>query len=946
MSKLLIVSDIHIHDYPSRNPENLFRLRQTRTVAQNIIAVGKAEGCDTLVIAGDVLEKSTVRPYIQAEAKLFLDELMKHFNQGMIIFGNHDLDNKSGDQHFNDSCLSVMLPANMFYADKRVTKIDNTTIAFSNWRPEFDLDFISEPVDLLITHATINYGGGDIIKSQVLDESKFGICISGDIHRPAQSGKYISIGIPQKCKMGDSDYCTGVVFDCVTKEWKWVDLNPSNNLMRFIYTPNLDEEGWDADNGIWKVYKRDKKAASVISENVNVPQWEEIDHLVTDILQANDLLETHSEVLSQVKDLSKNEVDFGFVLQRFACKNWRSIDDVELYFDDYDRILITGKNGSGKSSMLSALKYAFVENRSLKDFVQFGSKDCSTEVDFLYQGQIYRIERGYNGSKSTFGLGVFDDAGNLVKMKYNNKREFEADLLLRFPFISYIDDVMFFDPDHNKLLSDIAKKEIDADIISKFFKLDKIDTINEQAVSMLESRTRDVGKWQEEIKLASENLKYIQGRLDMIPVPDMSRDDLLNWKSYYMDIQAKAKAWQDWKNTHSMLVARKGTLEEQLEAKTIARRGCRPIEIIDSELSQIKAQIDNISTIQVPALRGIEGEINLMLRELEALRNQGNVLYNRYADLGKEKVCPTCNRVMDKPSDLDSMKVSLEQQMSEMLGEINRKEEEITRKQQENIDVPSHLESLSETLRQLQVQSGILLSEKNGIRSLEAELENLTNSLNQTINQLNSSLPPEEVEVPEDLIQNLSAIEQKISQWDQIETFRAHYAELEEKARVADEELSKILSQVSNLEKYIKLTGGTGKIFEEIMGRLAEQFSDNQVRYEVYSGKERKKDKLKLLSSFNNNGNWVTYDNCSSGQKTILDIHYLSKIITKMGFLVMDEFLKHLDPLNHDICIDMISQCNVGCVMLSSHMENITKFHNKTCSLELNDNGSTIIKLS
>ena len=57
----------------------------------------------------------------------------------------------------------------------------------------------------------------------------------------------------------------------------------------------------------------------------------------------------------------------------------------------------------------------------------------------------------------------------------------------------------------------------------------------------------------------------------------------------------------------------------------------------------------------------------------------------------------------------------------------------------------------------------------------------------------------------------------------------------------------------------------------------------------------------------------------------------------------MDEFLKHLDPRNHDICIDMISAMNVGCILLSSHMESIASFNNRTFNLSLNGSGVTVI---
>ena len=415
MTKILAIADIHIHDYPQRNPSEKYRLYQTRTVCKNIIEAGQANGCDVIVIAGDTLEKSIVRPYVQAEVKLFLDTLMKYFKVGYIIWGNHDADAKSNDIEFSDSCLSVMLPPNLYYADKKETTIDGCRIGFYNWRPEFDLSWISGKVDVLFTHATISYSEEDQFHSQKLDERKFDIAICGDIHKPGRTGKYISIGIPQRCKMGDSEYSTGIVLDCSTKKIEYVNLNPHNNLMRFQHTSIRDEEGWNPENGIWSVYKPENQSISGGVKDIKVPAWEEIDKLVNGIILDNGLKDIHSEVLKNIKDIDKKEVDFNFVITRFYCKNWRSIEEVELFFGDMDKVLITGSNGSGKSSLLSAIKYAFQENSGLKDFVQFGTKECITEVEFLYQGNGYKIQRG----SKKYGFWI-----NGEPQKYNNVTEF------------------------------------------------------------------------------------------------------------------------------------------------------------------------------------------------------------------------------------------------------------------------------------------------------------------------------------------------------------------------------------------------------------------------------------------------------------------------------------------------------------------------------------------
>ena len=61
-----------------------------------------------------------------------------------------------------------------------------------------------------------------------------------------------------------------------------------------------------------------------------------------------------------------------------------------------------------------------------------------------------------------------------------------------------------------------------------------------------------------------------------------------------------------------------------------------------------------------------------------------------------------------------------------------------------------------------------------------------------------------------------------------------------------------------------------------------------------------------------------------------------------MGLLVMDEFLKHLDPFSHDLCLDCISQMNIGCIMISSHMESITAFNNRSLKMSLSGGKTNI----
>ena len=166
-----------------------------------------------------------------------------------------------------------------------------------------------------------------------------------------------------------------------------------------------------------------------------------------------------------------------------------------------------------------------------------------------------------------------------------------------------------------------------------------------------------------------------------------------------------------------------------------------------------------------------------------------------------------------------------------------------------------------------------------------------------------------------------------------------------EEIQACESHLQEMSKAVEAYQAYIKLTGPTGIIYKEIMTRLADQFSDNRIKYEVTQTTFRGKDHLNLESSYNLNGNNVRYVNCSDGQRTLLDVDFLSKVVTRMGLLIMDEFLKHLDSSNHDIVLDMIGQMNIGLTLLSSHMDSIPAFNNKSLKLELNESGITKINM-
>lgn len=932
--KILIVSDIHINDYPQKNPVEKYRLYQTRFVADNIINVGKANGCGTIIFAGDIIEKSVIRPYVQAEVKGFLDKIMQNFSLGFMILGNHDLDAKSGNGDFFDSVLGVMCPRNLYYSDQRIWTCpeDGCTIAFSNWKPSFDLSWIKKKVDVLVTHATICYSASDKVKSQLMDDTKFDIAFCGDIHKPGQTGKYVSIGIPQRCKMGDSEQLTGIVFDTTTKNWQYVDMDPNNILLKFAYTNQKDQEGYYDNINTWVTYKPD----TVLINNAQTGQENgtirEINQFIDNVLGSQEYIDIHSEVLRNFTAADDTDVDFNFQIIRVSCKNWRSIDSMDLYFNDSDRILLLGENGSGKTSLLSALRYSLYENRYVADFAQFGSKakDSYAEIEFWYQGKQCIIRRGGSWKLTIDG----------VEQKYNNKKEFEEDLHRRFPFIDYM-DIYFYDADNNKLLGSLSLDR-KTTILSKFFRLDRVNTYNQIAVRMKELGQDRNKELKNKVAGAKQVIGQIQSQLALIQLPQETREQLIEFYNQGNEIFTRFKAYEEYKKiTEECRVGMKAAqagidnCKQALEELSERKKNFPDIEETEYRISEINSLLSEVNSLQV-----LERSKS---QELGRLGNVASSLEMKLQTI-QSSICPTCNQPMGaQETERHRQEVLVE--LDSVHNDMDILQREIQGVREKLIRVGQGSDSLKSEVSQLNDIISKYRSNEESIKRVKEELCKNENCYTAWSNNIKHIREVEEVVLPGNYNQIMGDIQSKLKALDDYDTNMKALNDAQEIIKQHESEIEAIKEYDKRLSEYIDITSPSGKIFVEILTKLATEFSDNSVTYSVEKAKGARKPDL-IPFFHGKSGNLISYSACSSGQRTVLDINFLSKIMPRVGLLVMDEFLKHLDPQNHDTCIELIKNMNIGCTIISSHMESIASFNNRTFNLSLNDSGITIISES
>lgn len=928
MKNILVIADIHISDYANYNYNTKSRLYQSRLLAEKIKKAGRDNECDVLVIAGDVFERSVSRPKVINIVKQFLDDVMTGFKYGYIILGNHDLDEKSVDQDPDNSTLSAILPSNLFYADQKIVNEDGEcTIAFSNWKPTFDLSWITSPVDLLISHATINYDNGPY-KGQELDESKFNLAILGDIHKHAVKGKLVSVGTPQMGKVSDQQMSTGIVFNTFTKVWKVVDLDPEQELFRLQYTREKSEEGFSEDGRIYRIYKPATITTDDGRNTIVIPQWDEINSLITGVIESNGLDELHSKVVSLAK--SVDDIDFDFRILKLKLKNFRSIGDLELDFEDGDRAVVLGENGNGKSSLLLGLRNALVENRSLKDFIKFDESELLCQVDLLYQSKIYTIKRG----TKEWGLSIDGTA-----LSYNNKKQFEEDVHIRLPFIDYM-DIYFFNAGQSTIIGSLAP-ERKSQIISKFFKLDKIDSYNEAAKELFNQTRSDIEQKVQRYQSLEELIKYLTDKLVTLEsqLPTIQQDEatsrLRSLQDMYTEYMRYTSARSEISRLEGMIDSYNQSIESHKEK--LSQLDKKDLEIKSFNITQ-----------EIDALKGRKFEYQSINNRRSELTNQlarvvseGSLAFTKLQE-AKASRCPSCGSKLTGEAQIQ-LETQLQQQVNQLSEQKSNIESELLRL---TTITEADIQDLDRQIYEKESLKTEYVAKLSNIGFFQSSIQRDTESRDSCKSQLSSLMDNNftVTELPADYNDQIYEFTRIINTWTDYTSSKSELLTKQHELESQKDDLRSARDSMNLYQKYVKITSTTGEIYEQIMSKLAGEFTDSDFRYVVNPYKFRGKDYLDLDVQYKVKGRWVSYQSLSSGQMTLCDINFLSKIMTVNGLLVLDEMLKHLSYENSVYCANILSKMNVHCLLISTHSDDLN-FYNKRIMLELDDSGTTSVNI-
>lgn len=934
MNNMLLSSDWHIDDYSRYNLIPGFRLEQFVKLAHRTVEIGKENNCRSLTLAGDLLNRSVNFPEVLHVLVEVLDILSKGFEDIYYVLGNHDISSKSNNHSKLNSVITAFTAkySNIHYMHQKCIKLHNgKTMAFSNWMKDVSFEFTEvDKVDFFVGHSSFTM----VFRGQYLDTSKFRIGFLGDIHNSGTKDNCYSINVPIQHNMGDERKGSMIVFDPDTESVKRVLTDPDNSkFLMMEYTTDKNSEGWITDT-LYQVYKPNKISKSSDDDSsFELPEWDQINDLIKLVIEDKELSEIHQEVVSLTTEF--NEVDFDFTIPYFRVKNYRSIDELELNLDSKEHVVIFGHNGSGKSSLLSALRDALRGNRYLKNNLRTGEEILELEIHIRQKGSLYKIIRGNHINSLHINAGTGD-----VEQHFNKKSDFDDKIFELLPFLHYM-DAWFFDSDYNAILKNISS-ERRINLISKYYKLDRIEAYHLKAreldAPIRSEYTIKIREWNE----SKVVLDTLNNQLNDYLEVDTSRASHVESKlNHLSDLNRKYKKWTDWNTSNTDIISKLKFTQETLNSTRLKL-------LPESELSKTSVRISEINQ-RLPQLDSETSELDLKVTQLNSVTNKLNINNENGKKLKSEKDqldlgnCPSCMKKLDE----DKLKVmldSMELKLTEMRAEYYRLSSEknllpsLEDIQSKKLIISNDRNSLMNEKNQLTP----IITENTRLLKVISDTEVILTKISEDMKLIESNKPEEVLSIPENLSEDLINYSSESTKITSKLNLMKSISDQSDKVESLRLECDLNYMKVADYEKYLDITSSTGKIYEEVIGTLCTQWSDNSIIYEMNSGLYRKKPFLNIEVKYNVQGEWRYYDSLSSGQRIMADLNFMNNLFTKQGLLSFDENLKHLDDSNHELAMIELDKMNVNLVILTTHTANYS-LYTKKILVELEDKVSKIL---
>ena len=874
-NEILVLADLHANVWLRQSPEPDYRMNQMLTLADRVAQEMQRRDTEHLAIAGDLIDSWNVEPKVIKTLFGFFSRLITAIPSIKIYFivGQHDLlryDDYTTANSYIYEALDIF-PENVFYMHDKSLCINNTTIYFSNFsRNKDDTKLNYPPVyhDIWISHVTLGFG-------HVVDSPNYSLGVFGDIHDYVDDGKNHSVMTPyQHYPHQPKDGKIGVI------ELKGKD-------SRF-YRINSDdpEHGFEFLKLKMNVAEEEKEKEALPELKIEKFDATNVNRLIEEEVSKHGLAHIHSEAAKAEMPMP---VNFNFQLKRLEIDNFRSVKHLEVDFSRLGAITyIQGDNGSGKSTIFNAITTAFVGDKKLLEQKnnRAGKKDeVRIQLWLEYEGREFYLDRwGKNNLR-------FKAGEELIEL---GKRQQQKELEKYLPFLGYFQ--YFYIRPNSHYWESMDKEQF----MKVLFNLNVFDSLVSESKRLVKERNR-------EIKAAKLKAAEIDGKIASFRETAAGYEKELEEIGTVLDLEWIEKMA---KEENEAYVKTKSAYERHLAAKS---RLELPMPVApETQKADAEAEIQRLEK----SIRDAE-QIN---SNAAALQAKSAALLNEISNMKKRSVvCPNCGHTVSGASkeDIDRMQETYEKTRAEAAAAAGQRVStaELSRQLSKSREViaawvkyQKDIESRNKDAERVQVteteynEAKEILVKKcqeiGGFHKHAECVEFLSKEKERAVRHRSVSV---HLDQAEDSIKKLEPEKDALIK---------KTAELEK--------------EVGEFEKYISLfdVSTVNSIPNTILNKLVSHLNTDMIKFESMKVDEDEEQEFEINVSINVDGQWISYEHASTGQKILMDQFILIRVTSFLGgsgLIMMDEPYTNLDAEKLEEAVKLLQEIKSSRILITSH---------------------------